>query len=123
MREVQPNELQAGQVYYIESRFEFIGTISPDYVPKTQKQKGVFENSLSRIAHEIYYVNFNDVENIRKNDYSGPGRTGEVGYPTDLYKFYLPEKETIELNVANRILQSITNDPRFAYYLDSDASI
>ena len=117
MRELKSNELQEGQVYYIESRIEYIGEISADYFPKKQKQKGVFEGAPGQNPNFIMFVNFKDVENIRKEDYTGPGRTGEVGYSTDLYKFYLPEKETIEMNVTNRILQDITNDHRFAFYL------
>jgi len=98
MTEIKPNELQAGQVYYIESLCPYT-TISPTGHPKIQKQKGVFKCiPVTREAYDMVFTVFEDVVNIHTDDFSGPGHTGIVSYPIDYYKFYLNEKEPIQQN-------------------------
>jgi hypothetical protein len=139
MQEVQVNDLKLNKMYYIESEI----AISPG--SKRRRQKGIFKRVIVETKNDDYmqFVHFEGVENINKNDETGPGITGTNIYPkiydrnkpqpynpffipgkmyyyTKYTKFYECKKEEIierkEKETLNMVLQQILGDSKFNFY-------
>jgi hypothetical protein len=138
MKEVQANELKFNKMYYIESEI----ARSPG---SKRRQKGIFKRFILETEYNDYlhFVHFEGVENINKDDETGPGITGTSIYPniydrnhpehysmvfipgrmfyyTEYTRFYECEKDEIierkEKETVNMLLQQITGDSEFKFY-------
>jgi hypothetical protein len=104
------NELQAGTLYYIESKMpkrEAKRVRQGQPIPtKIQKQKGVFQEYRNNLAL------FNQIENINPQDDWSPANGPRFLYSEESYNFYLPTNEEMMLG---QVLRQKVGDPNFRW--------
>ena len=110
MREVQPEEMIASQLYYIQS----------PVISGNGRQKGIFMEVKNPPLYgyppyNFPFARFEKVENF--TPCASGYATGIRWFRCDLCKFYLFEKEAIvERVMVNAVLREIIGDPSFFYY-------
>jgi hypothetical protein len=100
MIEIKPSDLQPNQTYYIEMS----NTLS--IISNKKKLKAIFYKIVPGNGYNPEYAMFD-------------GGCNFMNFRS--YKYYLPTRDAIlkkrEKDVVNSILQQITGDPCFKYYL------
>ena len=116
MREISHKNLIPNTLYYIQ-REKILGN---------GKQKGIFIQKVNYFGDGCYA--FKHLTDVVGDSGYGYGNGHQIGYSEYVYhfdipttKFYLPEKEEIEIKslyrfAINKKLREITGDPYFTFY-------
>jgi hypothetical protein len=106
MIEIKPSDLQPNQTYYIDMT--------------TYRLKAIFNKIVPKNGHNPEYAVFykyTDVNSSKMDYFTGPCTFMSYHH----YKYYLPTRDAIikerEKYMVNSILQQITGEPCFKYYL------
>jgi len=123
MIEIKFRDLQPNQTYYIDMSNALSTNMAIEIIKKkygyTRKLKAIFKKIVpeSHVPAYAMFYEYTDVNSSKVNYIIGP--CNFMNYRS--YKYYLPTRDALlqkrEKDTVNAVLQHITGDPSFKYYL------